>query len=82
MCRSQTRFSGQLKKLHDSFCDWQIARKDVSCTLTTFERLLEENDFVIVRADGTYLVSGLELRLFIQAHEQFEEFLKQSGDRA
>lgn len=78
-CRSQTIFSASLKKLHDSYCDWEIARNGVSCSLATFERLLEECGFLVVCYKGVRLVDGLELKEDIRAHEEFQAFLKLRG---
>ena len=57
-CVWRDRGFGGIGALHTDFSEWSIARDDVPCTRTTFERLLSDAGFF--RADG--LVSGLVLR--------------------
>jgi len=57
-CCFRDRCFGGIGALHADFCNHQIARNDVPCQRSVFERLLRDAGFLFV--DG--LVSGLVLK--------------------
>lgn len=57
-CCFRDRCFGGIGALHADFCNHQIARNDVPCQRSVFERLLRDAGFLF--ADG--LVSGLVLK--------------------
>jgi hypothetical protein len=61
-CFRSPRWFTNAAHLHSAFCDWETARGEVPCRPDTFERLLEEWDFLIGEVDGVVLVFGLALR--------------------
>lgn len=61
-CVRSRRWFTNVAHLHNAFGNWEVARGEVPCRPDTFERLLEETDFLIGEVEGVVLVSGLALR--------------------
>ena len=68
-CSYHPRWFGGVKVMHRVFCDWQIARNEVPCSLDTFTRLLGNLGLFVGEIDGVTLVSGLALEEDVEAFQ-------------
>lgn len=66
-CTLAPRWFGGVASLHIAFCEWESERGGVPCTRDTFNQMLTELGFLVGEVRGVTLVSGLALKIDLEA---------------